>query len=119
MRVVFDEDIPRAFRTIFEEFGFEVIDVRDEGLRGASDEAIFNFVLKRKALLFTSDLGFVNPLRFNLKNLQGVILNRLPEFLPLSKRLEELRKLLREVDKDSLTGFITVLEPGRVRRRRI
>ena len=117
MRLVLDEDIPRAFAETFRELGFEVIDIRDEGLRGASDEAIFDFTKECEAVLVTSDLGLANPLRFDLRRLAGIIVNRLPQTLSMAERRRELRRLLAGIDVNALPGHITVLEAGRVRRR--
>ncbi len=117
MLVVFDEDIPRRFREVFEEFGWTVLDVRDNGLRGASDEAVFRYADKRRAVLVTGDLRFTNPMRFDLTRLPGIILNRLPQRLPIAERLGELRRLLAGTDVKSVAGHITVFEVGRMRRR--
>jgi len=117
MRLVLDEDIPRAFAGTFRELGFDVIDIRDEGLRGASDEVVFDFAVEHEALLVTSDLGIANPFRFDLRRLAGIIVNRLPQTLSMTERRRELRRLLIGIDVNSLPGHITVLEAGRVRRR--
>ena len=117
MIILLDEDIPRAFGNIFRGLDYEVLDVRDEDLKSASDEAVFIFACDRNALIFTADLGFVNPGRFDLKKIPGLILNRLPETIPLSQRSMELQILLSSIDKDSLLGYITVFSLKRIRRR--
>lgn len=117
MLAVFDEDVPRGFGEVFREFGWRVLDVRDEGLRGASDEAVFQYAVERRAVLVTGDLRFINPMRFDLTRLSGIILNRLPQRLPIAERMQELRRLLAGTDAESLTGHITVFEVGRMRRR--
>lgn len=38
----------------------EVMDVRDVGLRGAKDDAVFAFAQSNEAVLVTGDLGFGN-----------------------------------------------------------
>jgi len=117
MRVLIDEDVPRAFGDTLKELGFEVLDVRDAGLSGASDEVVFRFAKEQGAVLLTGDLGFTNPLRFNLRNIAGILLNRLPPELSLPERIRELRKLLASGGPEILRGYITVLEVGRIRRR--
>lgn len=117
MLAVFDEDIPRRFREVFTEFEWTVLDVRDEGLRGASDEAVFQYAFRHQAVLVTGDLRFINPMRFELAQLPGIILNRLPQRLLLAERLQELHRILAGTDATSILGHITVFGIGRVRRR--
>lgn len=42
-KFVVDEDIPRSTTRLLRERGYEVLDVRDCGLRGKSDEEVFHF----------------------------------------------------------------------------
>lgn len=117
MKIVLDEDVPQSFGKVLIDLGFEVFDVRDEGMRGASDEVIFNFAVEHKAIIFTADLGFTYPGRFDLKKLHGLIITRLPETLSLAERLLELKNALGAIEKDFLVGHIVVLELKRIRRR--
>lgn len=119
MRLVRDEDIPRAFAETFQEIGFEVIDIRDEGLRGASDDAVFDFAVKQGAILVTGDLGIANPFRFDLRRLAGIIVNRLSQTLSLAERRRELKRLLTSIDANLFLDHITILEAGKIRRRPI
>jgi predicted nuclease of predicted toxin-antitoxin system len=41
LKFVIDEDIPRSTTRILKSNGYEVLDVRDGGLRGKSDEEVF------------------------------------------------------------------------------
>lgn len=43
LKFVIDEDVPRSTATILKSKGYEVLDVRDCGLRGKSDDEIFKF----------------------------------------------------------------------------
>jgi predicted nuclease of predicted toxin-antitoxin system len=42
-KFVVDEDVPRSTSKILSSRGFKVLDVRDCGLRGKSDEEVFKF----------------------------------------------------------------------------
>ena len=119
MDLICDADVPRAFADAFREQGFTVLDVRDEGFGAASDEAIFRLAAERGALLLTGDLGFSNPLRFPREQLNGLIINRLPPTLPLTERTRALERLLSLVEPMAFRGYISTLEIGRLRRRRI
>jgi hypothetical protein len=41
IRFLIDEDLPRSTAKVLREAGFESIDVRDIGLRGAKDDVIY------------------------------------------------------------------------------
>jgi predicted nuclease of predicted toxin-antitoxin system len=48
LKFVIDEDMPRSTGAVLKRNGYDVLDVRDCGLRGKIDEEIFRFAQKRK-----------------------------------------------------------------------
>lgn len=116
MLIVIDEDIPRSFAQCLQEVGFEVIDIRDKNLRGSTDEKIIEFAIEKNAILLTGDLGFIHPLHLR-PELKGIVINRLPQNISLSARLQRLRDLLNNIPLASLVDHITILEIGHIRRR--
>lgn len=64
LRFVVDEDMPRSTSRILRDRGFEVLDVRDCGLRGAKDVDIFKFAQREDAVILTGDVGFGNLLSY-------------------------------------------------------
>lgn len=114
---VIDEDVARSTARVLAAQGFVVKDIRDFGLRGASDEAIYRFVLDNRAVLVTADLGFANPLRFPLGHRFGVVILRFPNevaTLEINRQVIEQISKLREEDYIS---SVIVIEPGRMRIR--
>jgi len=54
LKVVVDEDLPRSSAALLQSLGINAIDVRDVGLKGASDAEVFEYAQKEvqnKALL--------------------------------------------------------------------
>jgi len=43
LRFITDEDVPRSTARVLRDAGFDAVDVRDVGLRGKSDEAVFDY----------------------------------------------------------------------------
>jgi predicted nuclease of predicted toxin-antitoxin system len=41
LRFLTDEDVPRSTARVLRDAGFDVVDVRDVGLRGKSDQEVF------------------------------------------------------------------------------
>lgn len=58
MNAVTDEDLHRSLSGTLTSLNFKVLDTRDHGLRGKPDDKIFAFAQKKKAVLFSADLGF-------------------------------------------------------------
>ena len=79
LKFVVDEDLPRATAGVLQDRGFEVLDVRDHGLRGKSDKEVFDFAQKQGAILLTADLGFGNLLDFPLGRHAGILICHFPK----------------------------------------
>ncbi|MFA4845451.1 MAG: DUF5615 family PIN-like protein [Patescibacteria group bacterium] len=58
LTAVLDENMPRSFAEVLSKLEYRVFDVRDCGLRGSPDNAVFDFVLQQEAILVTSDVAF-------------------------------------------------------------
>ena len=58
MKAVIDEDLHRSLGSVLSLLGISVLDIRDKGLRGSSDETVYKYAQKQKAILFSADLGF-------------------------------------------------------------
>jgi predicted nuclease of predicted toxin-antitoxin system len=82
LRFLIDEDMPRSLAEVLRAKGFEVLDVRDCGLncglRGGSDDEIFEFAQKERAIILTGDTGFGNLLRFPLGSHCGIVIANFP-----------------------------------------
>ncbi|MFH1609388.1 MAG: DUF5615 family PIN-like protein [Candidatus Bipolaricaulota bacterium] len=116
--IVVDEDMHRSVAEPLKRLGHRVLDVRDHGLKGASDREVFAFVQQQKAALLTGDLGFANLLAFPLGSHQGVIVARFPNELSTPKINAEILRGLQDVKDEQIEGNLIILEPGRVRIRR-
>jgi predicted nuclease of predicted toxin-antitoxin system len=50
IRFLSDEDLPRSTAKVLRKAGFESIDVRDIGLRGAKDDVIYRRALRKRTV---------------------------------------------------------------------
>ena len=64
LRFITDEDVPRSTARVLRSAGFDVVDVRDVGLRGKSDQEVFEYAQTEKSLIITCDMGFSNIINF-------------------------------------------------------
>jgi len=98
--------------------GFEAEDVRDVGLRGSPDEAIFERAQTQNQVILTADLGFGNILRFPLDQHHGVLVARFPNETSTEILNEAIVAAIRDLHSDEIDGHLLIVEPGRVRLRR-
>ena len=118
MKAVIDEDLHRSIGKTLSELGFDVFDVRDYGLRSHPDEEIFRFAQNKKAVLFSSDLGFSNTLRFPLGSHHGIVVLRFPNELSTTLINKQVKKLLKKLFSSDYTGNLIIVSPGKLRIRR-
>ncbi len=118
MKGVIDEDLPRSFGAVIKSLGFEVFDVRDIGLRGKSDEDVFDFAVKNNAVLFSADLGFSNVLSFRLGSHSGIVILRFPNEISTGATNEISKKLLSKFSKEDFNGNLIIISPRGIRIRR-
>jgi predicted nuclease of predicted toxin-antitoxin system len=118
MKFVIDEDIARSTGGALVSAGFEVLDIRDHGLRGSSDDAIFRFAQAKRAVLLTGDMGFGNLLRYPLGRHHGILIARFPNEMPVSEVNRHILLGLDRLKEEDVMGNLIILEPGKVRIRR-
>ena len=103
---------------MLEEIGHEILDIRDFGLRGAPDEAIYDFAQKEQAVLFSGDLGFANTVRFPIGSHCGIVILRFPNNLPTPMVNGIVKTLLMNMYSEDYHGNLIILSPHRLRIRR-
>jgi predicted nuclease of predicted toxin-antitoxin system len=118
IKFVVDEDMPRSTSGVLKSRGFEAMDVRDCGLRGKSDEEVFRFAQREKAVIVTADLGFGNLLRFPVGGHSGIVVVHFPNEMSVSEMNDQIRKAFDNLTADDFKGNLIVLEPGKIRVRR-
>lgn len=118
MKIVVDEDLSRSLGKILLASGREVFDIRDYGLRGKSDEDIFNFAQQKEAILFSGDLGFANILKFPLGRHYGIVILRFPNEMRTDMINQTVARLLGKIPETDFGGNLIILSPSRIRLKR-
>ena len=118
-RFLVDEDMPRSTARALRSAGHAAEDVRDVGLSGQPDEAIFARAQATEAALVTADLGFANVLTFPLGTHADLVVARLPNELPTHAVNAEILRALDDVQGEVLRGALLIVEVGRTRIRRL
>ena len=118
LRFVIDEDMPRSTAKVLRAKGYEALDVRDLGLRGKSDDEIFKFAQKEKAVILTGDLGFGNILRFPVGSHGGIFIVHFPNEVSTSELNNQIIKAFDTLTEEDFNGNLIILEPGKIRIRK-
>jgi len=117
-KFVIDEDIARSTGNLLADAGYEIIDIRDQGLRGAEDEKVFRFAQSEKAILLSGDVGFGNLRKFPLGRHHGILIVHYPNELPVQEINRQLLQALNQLKDADLSKNLTIIEPGKIRIRR-
>ena len=118
MKAVIDEDLPRSLSDTLTSLGFVAFDIRDTQFRGKTDDLIFLFAQRNKAVLFSGDLGFSNILTFPLETHYGIVILRFPNEMPIEKINNETKRLLKKLKTSDYKGNLIILSPGKIRLRK-
>lgn len=118
LKFVIDEDIPRSTARVLKARGFEVLDVRDCGLRGKSDDEVFEFAQKEKAVILTGDMGFGNLLHFPVGSHSGIVIAHFPNEISSSESNNQIVKAFNNLTEADFNGNLIIIEPGKIRIRR-
>jgi len=114
-RFLVDESLPRRATRELTNAGHDATDVRDVGLRGASDEAVLARAVAEDRIVASADLDFANALRFPPSSHRGVVVLRLPDEWGPLQRTRRLLEGLQELGPDRFAGTIIIIEPSRLR----
>ena len=118
MKFLVDEDLPRSVGPFIRALGHDAEDVRDVGLRGASDPQIAAYAQINKLCLITADGGFANILNYPPGEYSGLVVLDLPPRATASVILSLLRDFFAQSDLiNDLPGKLAIVAFGRVRLR--
>ena len=117
MNVKLDENLPNSLVKIFAQYGHHAATVAEEGLAGTKDEPLFEQVKTEGRLFVTLDLDFSDIRVFPPNTHPGIIVIR-----PSSKGAQALRlivrRLLQQIELETLRYALTIVDEIRVRSRR-
>jgi len=94
------------------------MDVRDHKLSGKSDEEIFEFAQKEKAVILTADRGFGNILRFPLGKHSGIIIANFPNEMSTREINTRIVKRIQSLSKSEISGSLVIIDSEKIRTRK-
>ncbi len=115
MRFKLDENLGARAQDLFHAAGHNVETVHGESLGGASDYKIYAACCYEQRRLVTLDLDFADVTRFNPAQAAGIAVLRPPHNRSLALLQHIIGQLLRQVERQTITGQLWILEVGRLR----
>lgn len=73
MNFLFDENFPKAARSVLEKLGHEVFDFRILGEEGAPDSEVMGLAIKKRAVILSTDRDFFHTLGRQYPNHFGIL----------------------------------------------
>lgn len=113
---VADENVPQPIVHRLRSDGFEVLAIADQGT-GASDTDVLRAADAARRVLITQDADFGRLVAAQTRSVTGIVFIRLAR-LSLSQQVERVSAVIT-ARRHTLLGAFTVIEPGRVRVRRL
>lgn len=118
MRFLVDEDLPRSTCSLVRKYGYEAIDVRDIGLRGAKDSQIAVHARSNGLCLITGDFDFSDIRNYPPEKYPGLVVLNIPSDVTVEFILNLLEGFLKQHQLVShVKGKLAIVEPGRIRIR--
>jgi predicted nuclease of predicted toxin-antitoxin system len=114
MRLKLDENIDARLAVLLRQAGHEASTVRDQGLSGTADPALYDHCSSEDHVLVTLDLDFSNVLRYPPEPTPGLVVLRGPnDLLPTVRIL--IQTLIDALTREIPSGQLWIVEPGRIR----
>lgn len=118
MRFLIDNALSQALSEGLKAAGHESVHVRDYGIQRADDSVVFDRAAAESRVLVSADTDFGTLHALRRSNAPSAILIRHPFRHPLAQR-DLILANLASVEADLEAGSLVVIEPGRIRVRRL
>ena len=115
IKILVDEDMPRPTADLLRSLNIDAFDVREIGLKGATDQEIFEYAQKKGMIIISRDKEFSSIVKYPLGTHSGIIVARLPYTFVSSQILSIIKKFFIDVEKSKLPNNLTILEVEKYR----
>jgi predicted nuclease of predicted toxin-antitoxin system len=118
VRFLVDASLPRSAAAVLRDLGHDAVDVRDIGLRAATDDVIADHARRNQQALITRDFDFADIRNYPPSDYSGIVVLDLPNHATAAQVLQALDTFVRTKGwLDLLSGRLAIVESWRVRFR--
>ena len=118
MKFLLDENLPYWLAADLRAAGVDAVDIREISRPGLPDDAVYRHALRGKRHLISAYYkDFGNPLLFAPTKYTGIIVVRMPR-CSVRTVAAIVARFIKGAREAELSGYLTILEPTRVRRSR-
>ena len=118
MRFLVDASVPRSAAPALQQMGHDALDVRDAGMRSATDAVIAAHAKSAGLALVTRDFGFADIRNYPPTEYAGIVVLQLSDDATALRVVELLEAFARREDRLAhLPGRLAIVEVWRVRFR--
>jgi predicted nuclease of predicted toxin-antitoxin system len=115
VKIKVDENIGKSGVVLLRQAGHDVSTVREQGIEGAADEALFQVCAEERRALITLDRDFGQVLRFPPGQSAGIAVLELGGPATIALLQNRLRAFIALSTTRSIDGELWIVEPGRIR----
>lgn len=117
MRLFADENLLQPIIEYLQNLGHDVLSIRDAGLCGMSDDAVYQQACRENRIIITMDKDFTRTFRFPPENCGGVIVVKI-----YKRRVDEtfaiFKRMFDSLDEQNIIRNLVIISPEGVRIRR-
>jgi predicted nuclease of predicted toxin-antitoxin system len=114
-RFLIDENLPHSLADLLRTHGIDAVHVRDVGLVGADDAAVFAHAVANGRAIVTLDVGLGDITKYPLGTHAGIVLARFVTSLHRDELNKAIAAALRLLPDEDLAGNVVVYSPHKLR----
>ena len=118
MHFLVDANMPRSAAPLLRQLGHDAVDVRDIGMRSATDDLIAAHAQRNQQALVTRDFDFADIRNYPPADYAGIVVLQLPDDATAAQVVKLLETFVRRHDwLERVSGRQAILELWRIRFR--
>ena len=118
MKIIADENLFEPIIDYLRRLGHDVLSIRDVGLSGISDDAVFQKACHEARIIVTMDKDFSRMFRFPPEKCGGIIVVKIYK-RTVEETLSIFRKVFESLHERDIVGNLVIFTPEGIRIRRL
>ncbi len=117
MRFLADENLYQPLIDYILEEGHSVLNLRNMGLAGITDEEVYQIACEQNLIILTMDKDFTRTFRFAPQNCGGIIVVKIYK-RTINETLSIFKKFFSKLTQNDITNNLVIITPEGIKIRR-